>query len=296
MTTNKRLLDAPLSTMQTQRLGNCNYCIDTRRIEQSRGKWGANSKWITFGWIVASPILAAAGLCSAAALLVTPRCLANRIASFWTKCICRKLDTLFATERNTLLQHCHGRVLDIGCGGGTYLRYYASTCTEVVALEPNVTFHPTILQEAQRVELPLERLTLVASDTETYLKQVLQQAKQDDGGDNYSFLFDFVILGNVLCEVDNVVTTLQAVDALLRPGGHVYFCEHVGCPTRSWMRTIQDAINPVWKIVSHGCNINHDSLVAMASMPNWEVISWTYHQFRIMLGPLVLGLARKKGE
>jgi len=46
---------------------------------------------------------------------------------------------------------------------------------------------------------------------------------------------DWIILGNVLCEIPDVDEALRILDRLLKPGGRVYYSEHVrfqGLPGR----------------------------------------------------------------
>ena len=64
--------------------------------------------------------------------------------------------------------------------------------------------------------------------------------------------FDRIILGNVLCEVDDPVSFLKTVDTLLKPGGRVYFSEHV--LDSGWRRTLQELVSPWWALVSDGCH------------------------------------------
>ena len=65
--------------------------------------------------------------------------------------------------------------------------------------------------------------------------------------------FDFIILGNVLCEVPCVRETLAQIDVLLKPGGKVYFSEHVASPVGTWQRRYQDFTNPCWRLFMAGC-------------------------------------------
>ena len=44
---------------------------------------------------------------------------------------------------------------------------------------------------------------------------------------------DWIILGNVLCELPEPEQQLRLLDSLLKPGGRVIFSEHVRDPSRS---------------------------------------------------------------
>jgi hypothetical protein len=74
----------------------------------------------------------------------------------------------------------------------------------------------------------------------------------------------------------------------------VYFSEHIGARRGSWLRRLQNFINPAWRHCGGGCNCNRDSLECLNSVKNWEVISWEYSRFQACFGSFVLGLAVKK--
>jgi len=215
-----------------------------------------------------------------------PLRLKNRLDSWWLPLICGKLDEEFAPERKVLLAECAGRVLDVGSGGGAYMRYF-QRATAITALEPVQELHTTIRKQAASHGIQSDRLTVLAMDAETFA----EQASCDDHNEES---FDWVILGNVLCEAENPGTTLEAIDQLLKPGvGRVYFSEHIACPAGCWERRLQEWINPLWCTISNGCNVNRDSLHAIYNMSNWKVIHWTYNSVKVGMGPFVLGLATK---
>jgi SAM-dependent methyltransferase len=199
--------------------------------------------------------------------------------------VMKTVGELFDVERKELLQRNIGpndRILDLGAGSGYYLKYLCR-CSKLVAIEPVVNFHETYKTAAILAGMDESQVEMHACDIETYVRDV-PEAKGS---------FDWVILGNVLCEVSNQVSTLRCVNHLLKPRGHVYFCEHVAMPKGTWTRRIQDLINPVWRTAGAGCNCNRDSLVVIRSTPGWEVISWQYSGYRAGLGLWVLGLAMK---
>lgn len=98
----------------------------------------------------------------------------------------------------------------------------------------------------------------------------------------------------VLCEVDNARETIEKVDSILKPDGRVYFMEHIGCEHGTWERSIQDLVNPLYRVARGGCNCNVDSLKIMQECTNWTVVKWDYDHIKVMLGKIVVGLAKKK--
>ena len=151
-----------------------------------------------------------------------------------------------------------------------------------MALEPVQKLHEQIRQSASEAGLAPYQVTIAAETLEDYYARTADKAT-----------FDWIILGNVLCEVADPLQTLQHIHELLKPGGHVYFCEHQGCAVGTRARKIQDFMNPWWKTVSGGCNCNRHTLHAIEGMADWEVVSWEFENVQVLFGPMVMGLARK---
>ncbi|CAJ1946442.1 unnamed protein product [Cylindrotheca closterium] len=196
---------------------------------------------------------------------------------FIPRCM-NKVDEEFSEERTKLLSTITGgSVLDVGSGGGAYFRYF-SKADRVVAVEPQEIVYPKLNEAAKQNGL-------VDSSKDF---SIVGDLKDVEG------TFDHVVFGNVLCEVPNVDEALQQVDKLLAPGGRVYFSEHIGRPTGTWIRLFQDWYNPLHCHMTLGCNCNRDSLDKIRSMKNWDVVSWKYEHFQVCMGPFVMGLAVKK--
>ena len=122
--------------------------------------------------------------------------------------------------------------------------------TEYVSLEPNRELEPAlrrVVGSMQPCEFPF-RLHAAG----------LEAVKGEQ--------FDRIILGNVLCEVDDPVSFLRTVDSLLKPGGRVYFSEHV-LEDSGWRRTLQHLVAPWWALVSDGCHCEWHASPIPASIP-----------------------------
>jgi SAM-dependent methyltransferase len=189
------------------------------------------------------------------------------------------LEDMTHNQRKLLLQHVSGRVLDVGAGGGAYLQH-CKHASHYVAIDPVEGMHPLIANKAKLAGLQDYQLTICSCDFENYDAHT-------------SSCFDWIILGNVLCEVQDVHATLHKVHHLLKPGGHIYFSEHLAAPLHSVTRKFQELINPWWRLVSGGCNCNRDSLHAIEGMECWDVVSWSLDGISVLGGPMVMGLARK---
>lgn len=194
------------------------------------------------------------------------------------------IDARFAAVRKELLKGISGRVLDVGAGGGPYIKYLAaagSAVTELVELEPNVHMHGTI------------RASIAAASPLPFTVRIVDTLLQDLPGDcNY----DAILLGNVLCEVPDQAAALAEMNRLLKPNGRVYFCEHVR--SHGWLGGVQDALNWWWCVVSDGCHCNRQTLSAIRAQKSWAVTHWAFD--RAVAIPLiqdfVVGIAVKQSE
>ena len=186
----------------------------------------------------------------------------------------------FKNHRQLLLQHVRGRVLDVGAGGGGYFPLLQNVA-HVVAVEPVASLKDVIRKTAMENGLDEHQLTVVTETLEDYADTAPPNS------------FDWVVLGNVLCEVPDPQSCLDAVHKLLKPGGMLYFCEHQGCPRGTRTRTFQDVVNPWWSTFSGGCNCNRETLRAIEGMAGWDVVSWDFENVKVMGGPMVMGLAQK---
>ena len=109
-------------------------------------------------------------------------------------------------------------VLDVGCGGAPYFKYMSKSASKgqlrrVVALEPNIFMHKGILKQAEKF-LHGVKVDVVGGKIANLVP-------------TYAGKFDHIILGNVLCEVDDVEDAISTLRLLLRPGGRIFVCEHV---------------------------------------------------------------------
>ena len=224
-------------------------------------------------WLASFPIWLPAGLVWFAGVSIPA--LRDYLFSIMIPSVMGLVDKEFKQERKTLLKNVTGTVIDVGSGGGAYLQY-CKMADHVVAVEPNLAMHEKIREagkELQKLSI-MRDLTDIASYPST------------------ASSFDWVIFGNVLCEVPHVPSTIAQVDSLLKPGGKIYFSEHIGDSPGTWRRCFQDWVNPLWRHAGGGCNCNRDSLDDLRKL-SYDVVAWKYEHVRVCMGPMVLGLALK---
>eukprot|EP00298_Acanthocystis_sp_HF-20_P011091 c19225_g1_i1.p1 GENE.c19225_g1_i1~~c19225_g1_i1.p1 ORF type:complete len:287 (-),score=61.21 c19225_g1_i1:25-885(-) len=163
--------------------------------------------------------------------------------------------------RKELLKGIHGKVLDVGCATGLYFKYYVSSgkkVSEVVALEPNTMMHEELQETISKLSpsFPIR----IRGD-------FIEDIKEDNA-------FDCIVLGNVLCEIPDQEQAVKECYRLLKPGGRVYFSEHVLSKPGTWSRFVQQTTGWWWCVISGGCHCDRESLKVIKSQ-NWEVLNWT---------------------
>uniref|UniRef100_A0A6S8DKB0 Methyltransferase type 11 domain-containing protein n=1 Tax=Aplanochytrium stocchinoi TaxID=215587 RepID=A0A6S8DKB0_9STRA len=193
-------------------------------------------------------------------LMYLSRSFQQYVVSMFQPAVMKGLHKDIREIKKELLKGMKGSVLDFGCGDGLYIRDIANAkdVTSVMSLEPNANLHENIRITAEKYGVTTEIYPKFSS-------QLLAERGEE--------LFDFVIIGNVLCEVPNQESVLDDVYRLLKPEGIVYFVEHVACVAGSETRQFQDMINPLWKTVSGGCNCNRETLKEIWKK-KWQLFAW----------------------
>jgi ubiquinone/menaquinone biosynthesis C-methylase UbiE len=142
-------------------------------------------------------------------------------------------------QRQKVVPHARGRVLEIGIGSGLNLPYYdAAKVSKVWGLEPS----PEMTRMARRAAgaLPFEVEFIGLPGAEIPL--------DDDS-------VDTALVTYTLCTIPDTTPALRQISRVLRPGGELLFCEHGAAPDAS-VRRWQDRLNPLWKRFGGGCNLN----------------------------------------
>jgi len=174
-------------------------------------------------------------------------------------------------QREKVVPHARGRVLEVGIGSGLNLPYYdAAKVTKIWGLDPA----PEMIRMARQVaaSLPLEVEFIGLPGDEIPLE-------------NNSV--DTVVVTYTLCTIADTAAALRQMGRVLRPGGELIFCEHGAAPDAS-VRRWQDRLNPVWKRLGGGCNLNRPIPALIESggfrissldsmyIPGWRPASFNY--------------------
>lgn len=144
-------------------------------------------------------------------------------------------------QRQKIVPLAEGRVLEIGFGSGLNVPFYdTGKVTKVWGLEPSEGMRakakPLVAASSLDIEfidLPGEEIPLAADSVDTVLV-------------TYS-----------LCTIPDTAAALEGMRRVLRPGGKLLYCEHGKAPDED-VRRWQNRINPTWRKLAGGCNMNRD--------------------------------------
>ena len=139
--------------------------------------------------------------------------------------------------RERVIGAAEGQVIEIGIGSGLNLPFYRPVVKEILAIEPAPKL-VTMARRAPRPEIPIKFIEASAEAIPI---------------ENHSV--DTVVTTWTLCTIPQAVTALAEMRRVLRPGGRLLFVEHGLAPDAS-VRRWQDRLNPAWRRISGGCNLN----------------------------------------
>ena len=144
-------------------------------------------------------------------------------------------------QREKVVPLAHGTVLEIGVGTGLNLPHYdASRVDKVYGLDPSEQSWRLAGERVQGLDFDVEFIGLPG-----------EQIPLEDNS------VDTVMVTYSLCTIPDPVTALHGMARVLKPGGQLVFCEHGKAPDDPVQRW-QQRINPVWRRLAGGCNLNRD--------------------------------------
>lgn len=142
-------------------------------------------------------------------------------------------------QRSKVVPKARGRVLEIGIGSGLNIPLYDAAKVEMVyGLEPSAEMRA---RAAGRVKLAKFKFEFIDLPGEAI--------PLDDAS------IDTVLTTFTLCTIPDAEKALKGMRRVLKPGGQLLFCEH-GIAPDATVAKWQDRINPFWKPIGGGCNLN----------------------------------------
>jgi ubiquinone/menaquinone biosynthesis C-methylase UbiE len=174
-------------------------------------------------------------------------------------------------QRIKVIPGANGDVLEIGIGAGLNLPFYdPEKVKSLTAIDPSEEIWK--LNRYHMDDLKFDFRFLKA-----FAEQLPLKDKQ----------FDTVVITYTLCTIKNTEKAMKEIRRVLKPDGKLLFCEHGTAPEQN-IRFWQDTINPVWKRVGGGCNLNKDIpalienngfrivKIDMMYLPGWKPASYNY--------------------
>ncbi|HUH36541.1 MAG TPA: class I SAM-dependent methyltransferase [Spongiibacteraceae bacterium] len=162
---------------------------------------------------------------------------ADKVLPHVINCACGSSDIM--DQRRQVVPQATGEVLEVGMGSGLNLSLYdPAKVTRVWGLEPSEGMRAKARRNLARSPVPVEWLDLPGEQIPLPNQSI-----------------DTVVLTFTLCTIPDWHTALRQMHRVLKPTGRLLFCEHGRSP-EAGVQKWQDRINPMWRKVAGGCNIN----------------------------------------
>jgi len=157
-------------------------------------------------------------------------------------------------QRAKIVPLATGDVLEIGIGSGLNLPYYDSQkVRKIWGLEPSEGMRKLATKNLEDIKLDLEFIDLPGEEIPLESNSV-----------------DTVLVTYTLCTIPDVATALEGMRRVLKPEGRLLFCEHGTAPDAN-VRRWQERLNPGWRKIAGGCNMNRD-VPAMINAAGFNIV------------------------
>lgn len=144
-------------------------------------------------------------------------------------------------QREKIVPRATGDVLEIGFGSGLNLPFYnRDKVRHIWGLEPSAGMRRLAGKAIARSRLDVELIDLPG-----------EEIPLDDDS------VDTVLVTYTLCTIPEVAEALDGMRRVLKPRGRLLFCEHGKAPDSNVHRW-QVRLNPAWKRIAGGCNMDRD--------------------------------------
>jgi SAM-dependent methyltransferase len=182
-------------------------------------------------------------------------------------------DKDLAQVRARVVPEARGAVLEIGAGSAMNLPFYTDAVTRLIALDSSPELLRRAREKAVVAPFPVELLHASAEQLPLPDREV-----------------DTVVVTWSLCSIPDAEEALSEVRRVLKRDGTLIFAEH-GLSPDPRVQAWQNRINPLWRRVSGGCNLNRriDALIRRAGfsieelrtdyLPGPRPMTYTYEGF-----------------
>ena len=183
-------------------------------------------------------------------------------------------------QRQRIVPTAEGTVLEIGIGEGLNLPYYdPARVQRVIGIDPDLN---TMVKARRRCAKAPIRVELVEASAEHIPFA--------------SASIDTVVLTYSSGAIADIATALVEMRRVLKPDGHLIFCDHGRSHDRDVAR-LQDRLDPWWQRWARGAHLNRDLVVLLDeagfriemletfyAMPRPKVLSFHYVGSAVLAG------------
>lgn len=186
--------------------------------------------------------------------------------------VCQNKPTM--KQRAKVIPWAKGCVLEVGIGSGLNLSFY----------NPNEIQHLTGIDPSKE----LWKQNTINIQNLGFKVDFIKAKAESLPFENE--VFDSVVITYTLCTVTDPNKALKEIKRVLKPNGKLIFCEH-GLAKDDKTKKWQNFLNPFWKKVGGGCNLNRETEQLIKSggfkimhlekmfLPGWKPVSfntWGY--------------------
>jgi len=173
--------------------------------------------------------------------------------------------------RSKVVSGAQGVTVELGIGSGLNLPFYGNRVTRLFGIEPSPELAAMARQRAAATSRPVE----------LWLQSAEDQLPLPDAS------VDTVVVTWALCSIPDPVCALRQARRVLRRDGELLFAEH-GRAIDPGLRKWQDRVNPFWRPIAGGCNLNRapDEVIRAAGfriaelsqsfLPGPKLLTFTY--------------------
>jgi len=177
-------------------------------------------------------------------------------------------------QREKLIPFADGKILEVGIGSGLNLPFYNKEHVK----------HLTAIDPSEEVW----KKNTIDTKSLPFDFEFIKAFSEDIPADTHSF--DTVVITYSLCTIPDSYKAFEEIRRVLKPNGKLLFCEHGKAPDKA-VQKWQNRINPLWKRIGGGCNLNRDipflikdngfKINSIDSMyiPGWKIASFNYWGF-----------------
>ena len=144
-------------------------------------------------------------------------------------------------QRKKIIPFASGHVLEIGIGSGLNLPFYdKEKINHLTGIDPSQEIWNKNNIDIQKLPYEFD-----------FIKAFAEQIPIDNNS------VDTVVITYTLCTIPETNKALTEIRRVLKPSGTLLFCEHGKAPDKAILKW-QNRINPLWKKIGGGCNLNRD--------------------------------------